>query len=64
MDARVKPAPDVEECFNLIGKRARNWHSDHRFARTAGRASLWGIPYSETPIRFDDLKVTPTEPGQ
>jgi hypothetical protein len=29
-----------------------------------GRASLWGIPYSETPIRFDDLKVTPTEPGK
>jgi len=24
----------------------------------AGRASIWGAPYSGTPIRFDDLKVT------
>jgi len=24
---------------------------------TAGRATLWGIPYSTTPIRFDDLQV-------
>jgi hypothetical protein len=24
----------------------------------AGRASLWGSPYSGTPIRFDDLQVT------
>ena len=23
-----------------------------------GRAGVWGSPYSETPIRFDDLKVT------
>jgi hypothetical protein len=23
----------------------------------AGRSSLWGAPYSDTPIRFDDLKV-------
>jgi hypothetical protein len=26
-----------------------------------GRASFWGVPYSETPIRFDDLKVTPLD---
>ena len=25
----------------------------------AGRASLWGIPFSGQPIRFDDLAVTP-----
>src|SRR6185503_8288000 len=24
----------------------------------AGRASIWGSPYSGTPIQFDDLKVT------
>ena len=32
-------------------------HSDEAGA-PAGRASLWGCPYSGTPIRFDDLKVT------
>jgi len=25
----------------------------------AGRAAVWGNPFSGTPIRFDDLKVTP-----
>jgi len=25
----------------------------------AGRASLWGCPFAETPIRYDDLTVTP-----
>lgn len=25
----------------------------------AGKASAWGMPFSGTPIRFDDLKVTP-----
>ena len=25
----------------------------------AGKASLWGSPYAGTPIRFDDLLVTP-----
>jgi len=25
----------------------------------AGRASVWGMPFSGTPIRFDDLKVVP-----
>ena len=28
-------------------------------APPAGRASVWGQPYSDTPIRFDDLSVTP-----
>ena len=27
----------------------------------AGKASVWGTPYSGTPIRFDDLKVAETE---
>ena len=31
---------------------------DDKEAPTAGRATLWGIPYSATPIRFDDLSVT------
>jgi hypothetical protein len=29
-------------------------------APVAGRASIWGTPYSGQPIRFDDLNVTPT----
>ncbi len=28
-------------------------------APSAGRAGLWGSPYSGTPIRFDDLVITP-----
>ena len=28
----------------------------------AGQASVWGKPYAETPIRFDDLLVTPADP--
>lgn len=28
----------------------------------SGRPSLWGAPYSETPILFDDLMVTATKP--
>jgi hypothetical protein len=27
-----------------------------------GKASIWGSPYSTTPIRFDDLEVTPAGP--
>jgi len=30
-------------------------------APSAGRSSAWGMPYSGTPIRFDDLSVTPGE---
>ena len=29
-------------------------------APPAGRASLWGIPFSGKPIRFDDLRVEPS----
>ncbi len=28
-----------------------------------GRASLWGAPYSGTPIRFDDLELTQVRPA-
>ena len=28
-----------------------------------GRATVWGSPYSSTPIRFDDLMVTTASPG-
>ena len=31
-------------------------------APTAGRPSLWGTPYSSTPIWYDDLKVTEIAP--
>jgi hypothetical protein len=27
----------------------------------AGKAGVWGMPFSGTPIRFDDLKVTRLE---
>lgn len=27
----------------------------------SGRAAVWGMPYSGTPIRFDDLRITPVE---
>jgi hypothetical protein len=33
-------------------------------APSAGRASVWGSPYSGTPIRFDDLKATPVGAGK
>jgi hypothetical protein len=32
---------------------------DEAQAPPAGRASIWGNPYSGKPIRFDDLKVSP-----
>ena len=31
---------------------------DEKTEPTAGRASIWGNPFSGTPIRFDDLTVT------
>jgi hypothetical protein len=32
---------------------------DETQAPPAGRASVWGQPYADTPIRFDDLSVAP-----
>ena len=39
------------------------WTVSHteKTAPTPGRAGVWGSPYSETPIRFDDLKVERTK---
>ena len=34
---------------------------DDKEAPTPGRASIWGMPYSGTPIWFDDLVVTPVK---
>ena len=34
---------------------------DEKEAPIAGRPSVWGSPYSGTPIRFDDLTVTSTK---
>ena len=34
---------------------------DESEAPIPGRPGAWGIPFSVTPIRFDDLKVTPAE---
>lgn len=28
----------------------------------SGKAGVWGKPFADTPIRFDDVKVTPTHP--
>jgi hypothetical protein len=35
---------------------------DQTDAPIAGRPGAWGIPFSVTPIRFDDLKVTQAKP--
>jgi hypothetical protein len=35
---------------------------DHTDTPIAGRPGAWGIPFSVTPIRFDDLKVTRAKP--
>ena len=35
---------------------------DEKEEPPSGRAGLWGSPYSGTPIRFDDLIVTPIQP--
>jgi hypothetical protein len=38
------------------------WQISHEAGETpqAGRASVWAIPFSGTPIRFDDLSAAPT----
>jgi hypothetical protein len=43
------------------GKEPADWMistTDDK-APSAGRATIWGTPYAGTPIRFDDLSVTP-----
>jgi len=41
------------------GKEPEAWIIDHTIMGElpAGRASIWGNPYSGTPIRYDDLSV-------
>ena len=43
------------------GKEPEAWTINHTFIGDlpAGRASIWGNPYSGTPIRYDDLAVKP-----
>jgi hypothetical protein len=43
------------------GKEPAEWmiSTTDEKAPSAGRATVWGTPYSGTPIRFDDLSVTP-----
>jgi hypothetical protein len=36
---------------------------DEKEQPIAGKASIWGIPYATTPIRFDDLAVTRATDG-
>lgn len=37
---------------------------DEKTEPVAGRASLWGMPYSGTPIQFDDLMLKTVEAGK
>src|SRR2546429_8902374 len=43
------------------GKEPPAWavSFDEKKQPVAGKASIWGSPYATTPIRFDDLRVTP-----
>ncbi|MGB8169660.1 MAG: hypothetical protein WCF18_19320 [Chthoniobacteraceae bacterium] len=43
------------------GTEPKDWQItlELKDAPSAGRAGLWGSPYSGTPIRFDDLVITP-----
>jgi hypothetical protein len=45
------------------GKEPAAWqiNFDDKEAPPPGRASIWGMPYSGTPIWFDDLVVTPVK---
>jgi len=47
------------------GKEPQAWQIDHPVTAnlSAGRSSIWGNPYSGTPIRYDDLEVTTAESG-
>ena len=51
------------KAWEQAGKEPDAWaiNFDEKEAPTAGRASIWGMPYSGTPIWFDDLVVTPVK---
>ena len=46
--------------WKQTGEEPKDWQVafDEKAQPTAGRPTLWGSPYSGTPIRFDDLKVS------
>ena len=63
---RIGTAPDGK--FVIEGKawadgspEPKNWmvSAQETEAPPAGRSSVWGMPYSGLPIRFDDLKYAP-----
>jgi hypothetical protein len=45
------------------GQEPQDWQLTYEAAQAphAGRASVWGIPFSGQPIRFDDLSVEPAK---
>lgn len=45
------------------GDEPREWTvtTTEKTAVPAGKAGVWGMPFAGTPIRFDDLTVTPVE---
>jgi hypothetical protein len=51
VEGRAWPQPEAEpEAWTIS--------ADEKTEPHAGRAALWGSPYSGTPIRFDDLSLT------
>jgi hypothetical protein len=70
---RVAPAADGKwavdgKAWLAGGKEPAAWTVSTTWAATtaepappAGRASVWGQPYAGTPIRFDDLSVSPAK---
>ena len=36
--------------------------TDEKEVLPAGKCGVWGLPFSGTPIRFDDLRVTRVQP--
>jgi hypothetical protein len=59
----------VDGTFKVEGKawqgttEPKDWQVrfDDKEETPAGRPAIWGMPFSGTPIRFDDLKVTAAE---
>jgi len=59
----------IDGVFKVDGKawqgatEPKDWQVrfDDKTETPAGRPALWGMPFSGTPIRFDDLKVMPAE---
>jgi hypothetical protein len=49
------------KAWSQTGKEPATWlvSLDEKKAPPAGRATVWGSPYATTPIRFDDLKISP-----